>query len=141
MGCVWEPSQEGIQFSPVCRDSESGDGCFSIRGGSLGCPALDCWCRGQDSNLRSTTHWDLIPAPLTARVPLLLLVRGHYGIFQRYPACQRTRYAIGTMGNRYERQLRKVLHNPPSLPSGMLSATAAPNSSINSAPPVGNAIT
>ena len=29
------------------------------------------WCRGQDLNLRSTTHWDLIPAPLTTRVPLL----------------------------------------------------------------------
>ena len=29
------------------------------------------WCRGQDLNLRSTTHWDLNPAPLTAREPLL----------------------------------------------------------------------
>ena len=33
------------------------------------------WCRGQDLNLRSTTHWDLIPAPLTTRVPLLELCR------------------------------------------------------------------
>ena len=33
------------------------------------------WCRGQDLNLRSTTHWDLNPAPLTTRVPLLCPVR------------------------------------------------------------------
>ena len=38
------------------------------------------WCRGQDLNLRSTTHWDLIPAPLTTRVPLLAIPRTNWPI-------------------------------------------------------------
>ena len=39
---------------------------------------LELWCRGQDLNLRSTTHWDLNPAPLTTREPLLVLVREYF---------------------------------------------------------------
>ena len=95
---------------------------------------LNFWCRGQDSNLRSTTHWDLIPAPLTARVPLLVRPRVHAGLFHRYPSFHKIKYPIGTSGKQIAKAFLKALHNPSSSPSGILSATATVNSSIISAP-------
>ena len=36
-----------------------------FRHGTRMASALVMWCRRQDSNLRTVTDWDLIPAPLT----------------------------------------------------------------------------
>jgi hypothetical protein len=35
------------------------------------------WCRRQDSNLRTVTDWDLIPAPLTKLGDSCVQVGGH----------------------------------------------------------------
>ena len=77
-GAGFEPAKHYAQRPERCPFDHSGT---PARGFGFGSQTSMrriwnyCWCRGQDLNLRSTTHWDLNPAPLTTRVPLLCPVR------------------------------------------------------------------
>ena len=95
LGCIRHDPTQSLHFSSfgylpkprygcvlVCRSTLDSDTSRLLQYSS----GLNFWCRGQDSNLRSTTHWDLIPAPLTARVPLLVSRWAYACIFQRYPS-------------------------------------------------------
>ena len=75
-GAGFEPAKHYAQRPERCPFDHSGTPArFDAVTIELQCSVIEevvwKWCRGQDLNLRSTTHWDLNPAPLTTRVPLL----------------------------------------------------------------------
>ena len=86
LGCIRHDPTQSLHFSSfgylpkprygcvlVCRSTLDSDTSRLLQYSS----GLNFWCRGQDSNLRSTTHWDLNPTPLTTRVPLLVFAGEH----------------------------------------------------------------
>ena len=77
-GAGFEPAKHYAQRPERCPFDHSGTPALRKRHSnqtSMQRKTSIDWCRGQDLNLRSTTHWDLNPAPLTTRVPLLCPVR------------------------------------------------------------------
>ena len=77
-GAGFEPAKHYAQRPERCPFDHSGTPARGMGFGNQTSMQRDWshfWCRGQDLNLRSTTHWDLNPAPLTTRVPLLCPVR------------------------------------------------------------------
>ena len=49
---------------------------------------LNQWCRRQDSNLRTVTDWDLIPAPLTKLGDSCSSPNGLTRVYQHIRGCQ-----------------------------------------------------